>query len=277
MLKDCSCVKFYSTKLEDVALDLERVAKLIDYRSKVFDEEGVPNIKEYNKYNPKNKMKRIYYVIEELSFFMPQASDSDDIKYLKNKCWTSILSIVKAGRSVGIHFLSVSQRSTATNLPSDVKSQLTRISFNQISKVDSKNAIECDDACSLEEKQCLIYGDSRAMEIITVPLLKDGYLSLHEFVNAIKIPKKLLEEKNQLKVKNNENESINTVYSNDKIEKIFYEDRKVDIEELKSYLDNLDIKIKNNSSVENNRLIRNNKSKRTGVIKGGGVNVNNKG
>lgn len=277
MLKDCSCVKFYSTKLEDVALDLERVAKLIDYRSKIFDKEGVPNIKEYNKYNPKNKMKRIYYVIEELSFFMPQASDSDDIKYLKNKCWTSILSIVKAGRSVGIHFLSVSQRSTATNLPSDVKSQLTRISFNQISKVDSKNAIECDDACSLEEKQCLIYGDSRAMEIITVPLLKDGYLSLHEFVNEIKIPKKLLEEKNQLKVKNNENESINAVYSNDKIEKIFYEDRKVDTEELKSYLDNSDIKIKNNSSVENNRLIRNNKSKRAGVIKGGGVNVNNKG
>lgn len=270
MLRDCTCVKFYSNKLEDVALDLERVAKLIDYRSQVFDDEGVPNIKEYNRYNSKNKMKRIYYVIEELSFFMPQSSDLDDIRYLKNKCWSSILAIVKAGRSCGIHFLSVSQRSTCTNLPSDVKSQLTRISFNQISKIDSQNAIECDDACSLGEMQCLVYGDSRAMEIIKVPLLKEGYLSLHDFVKEIRIPKKLLKEKNKLEDEKHEN--INILQSSENVEKIFYEDRRVSNEELEDYLNS----VNNNNLIKNNTLIKNNKLQRTGVIRGGGINADKK-
>ena len=271
MLRDCSCVRFYGTKLEDVALDLERVAKLINYRSEVFDKEGVSNIKEFNSYSPKNKMKRIYYVIEELSFFMPQSSDVEDIKLLKNKCWTAILEIVKAGRSCGIHFLCVSQRSTCTNLPSDVKSQLTRVTFAQISKVDSQNAIECDNACSLEDMQCLLYGDSRPMEIVKVPYLKDNYISLHEFVKEIRIPKKILDAKDKsleetiLEAAAEKELDFNVVKPNEKVEKVFYEDRRISDEELKDYLNSL------SSNVKNNSLIKDSKVKRTGVIKGGGI------
>lgn len=274
MLRECPCVKFYGNKLEDVALDLERVAKLINYRSALFDREGVSNAKEFNKYNPKNKMKRIYYVIEELSFFMPQPSDLDEIKFLKNKCWTAILEIVKAGRSCSIHFLCVSQRSVCSNLPSDVKSQVTRVTFAQISKVDSQNAIESDNACSLEDRQCLVYGDSRPMEIVKVPFLKDGYISLHEFVKEIRIPKKLLKEKNKLEDEKHEN--INILQSSENVEKIFYEDRRVSNEELEDYLNSLNIKLKNNNLIKNNTLIKNNKLQRTGVIRGGGINADKK-
>lgn len=280
MLRDCSCVRFYGTKLEDVALDLERVAKLINYRSEVFDKEGVSNIKEFNKYNPKNKMKRIYYVIEELSFFMPQSSDVEDIKLLKNKCWTAILEIVKAGRSCGIHFLCVSQRSTCTNLPSDVKSQLTRVTFAQISKVDSQNAIECDNACSLEDMQCLVYGDSRPMEIVKVPFLKDGYVSLHEFVKEIRIPKKILEEKNKsleetiLEAAAEKELDFNAIKPNESVEKIFYEDKRVSDEELKEYYKSL---YKKNNVIKDD-VTYINKTSRPGVIKGGAIkNADKKG
>lgn len=270
-LKDCKCVKFYGNKLEDVTLDLEKVAKLINYRSSIFDKECVSNIKEYNKYNIKNKMKRIYYVIEELSFFMPQTSDPEHIKELKEKCWVAILEIAKAGRSAGIHFLSCSQRSTVTNIPSDLKSQITRVTFTQTSKVDSQNAIECDRACSLKQRECLIYGDSRAMEVVKVPFLEEGYISLNKYVHEIKIPTKLLMEKNKLQKSNLETTTefeSGDSKQNENVEKIFYEDKRLNDDELYDYLSNLDI---NNND---NKLIRNKNTSRAGVIKGGGRSDN---
>lgn len=277
MLRDCKCVKFYGTKLEDVALDLERVAKQINYRSEKFDYEGVSNIQEYNKYNKNRQMKRIYYVIEELSFFMSQPSDLDEIKDLKNRCWSSILEIVKAGRSVGLHFLSVSQRSTCTNLASDVKSQMTRVSFAQISKVDSTNAIESDNATCLKDKECLVYGDNRAMEIIKVPTLKNSYISLHEFVPEIRIPKKHKEKKEEEK---KEEAAVDIVLNKtkinneDKVEKVFYEDKRISEEELKEYYKSLYRKDYSSESV----VTINKNNNRPGVIKGGAVkDVNKKG
>lgn len=277
MLRDCKCVKFFATKLEDVTLDLERVAQKINYRCKKFDDEGVTDIRDYNKYNKNREMKRIYYAIEELSFFMPLASDLDDIKELKNRCWSAILEIVKAGRAAGVHFLSVSQRSTTTNLPSDVKSQMTRISFAQISKIDSTNAIECENAVYLKDRECLIYGDSRAMEVVKVPNLKDGYISLQEYVKEIRLPRKVLEERKKQESKEittSLNEAaITTTKSNEKIEKVFYEDKRISEDELECYLKNLGRK---ENKKDNDKVIKINKfnKTRTGVIKGGATDVN---
>lgn len=272
--RDCVCVKFYSTKLEDVSLDLERVAKQINYRSERFDYEGVSNIQEYNKYNKNRQMKRIYYVIEELSFFMPQASDMEEIKNLKNRCWSSILEIVKAGRSVGLHFLSVSQRSTCTNLPSDIKSQVTRISFAQISKVDSQNAIECENAIYLKDKQCLIYGDGRAMETIKVPTLKNGNISLYEFVPEIRIPRKYKDKEKKEEAAVDTVSDETKINNEDKVEKVFYEDKRVSDEELKEYYKSL---YKKNNVIKDD-VTYINKTSRPGVIKGGAIkNADKKG
>lgn len=277
MLRDCKCVQFYGTKLEDVTVDLERVAKQINSRSDIFDEECVSNIEEYNKYHEYNKMKRIYYVIEELSFFMPQPSDLEYVKELKNRCWSAIVDIVKAGRSVGVHFLSVSQRSTCTNLPSDVKSQMTRVSFAQISKVDSLNAIECENAVYLKDKQCLIYGDSRPIEIVKVPTLTNSYMSLHEFVPEIRIPKQHKEDINKTEeikdVVVDTNMDDNVVTKTGTFEVYVYGDRKMDEDELKAYYKKF--YRENSSKVDNVIYInRSNAKTRPGVIKGAMKNVN---
>ena len=271
--RDCKCVKFYSKELNDVTLDLERVAKMINYRSDRFDDEGVANIQEYNKYNKNKPMKRIYYVLEELSFVMPQASEPDNIKELKERCWTAILEIAKAGRSVGIHLICSSQRSTTKNLSSDLKSQTTRISFAQTSRVDSQNVIESDEAIYLKMLQCLVYGDDRKMEIIKVPTLKEGNISLQEFVPEIRIPKKY--EKQNILNKNNEfaGDTDNCKSSDNKVEKVFYEDRKVSDEELKEYYKSI---YKSNDyckkNIFNNTII--NKTSKPGIIRGGAISVN---
>ncbi|MDU7150161.1 MAG: FtsK/SpoIIIE domain-containing protein [Clostridium sp.] len=187
LFEKCKPVKFVGKNLKEVAYDLDKLARLVDERSRKFTELGVKNLNHYNKHY-KSKMKRIYCVTEELSFFMPQESDSEEDKELKNKCWSAILTIAKAGRSSGIHLLSLTQRSTTTNLPSDVKSQLCRITFRQISSIDSRNIIECDDATQLEDRECLCYGTSKTMEVIKTPWIDEDFKILHEYVPEIIIP-----------------------------------------------------------------------------------------
>ena len=208
---------------------------------------------------------------------MPQPSDLDEVKDLKNRCWSAIVDIVKAGRSVGVHFLSVSQRSTCTNLPSDVKSQMTRVSFAQISKVDSLNAIECENAVYLKDKQCLIYGDSRPIEIVKVPTLTNSYMSLHEFVPEIRIPKQHKEDINKTEeikdVVVDTNMDDNVVTKTGTFEVYVYGDRKMDEDELKAYYKKF--YRENSSKVDNVIYInRSNAKTRPGVIKGAMKNVN---
>ena len=187
LFEKCKSVKFVGKNLKEVAYDLNKLANLVDERSKRFIELGVKNLNHYNKHY-KSKMKRIYCITEEISFFMPQEADKEEDKELKNKCWSSILAIAKAGRSSGIHLISLTQRSTTTNLPSDVKSQLCRITFRQISSIDSRNIIECDDATQLEDRECLCYGTSKAMEVIKTPWIDEDFKILHEYVPEIIIP-----------------------------------------------------------------------------------------
>lgn len=187
LFEKCKPVKFVGNNLKEVAYDLNKLAKLVDERSRKFTKLGVKNLNHYNKHY-KSKMKRIYAITEEVSFFMPQEADTEEDKELKNKCWSAILTIAKAGRSSGIHLLSLTQRSTITNLPSDVKSQLCRITFRQISSIDSRNIIECDDATQLEDRECLCYGTSKAMEVIKTPWIDEDFKVLHEYVPEIIIP-----------------------------------------------------------------------------------------
>ena len=129
---------------------------------------------------------------------MPSSSDRDDIKELKNKCWDNILTIVKAGRSSGIHLIALTQRTTVSNLPSDVKSQMCRISFRQISTIDSKNIIECEDATNLEDRECLVYGTSKTMEIVKTPFLDEDFKVLSDYVKEIIAPENSINKAKKL-------------------------------------------------------------------------------
>ncbi|WP_066889387.1 FtsK/SpoIIIE domain-containing protein [Clostridium nigeriense] len=188
VFKNCRPVKFASEDLKEISEDLEKVVKLIDLRSKHFAQFGIKNLNHYNKHFQGEKAKRIFYVIEELSFFMPSSSDNEEVKYLKGKCWDNILAIVKAGRSSGIHLIALIQRSTVSNLPSDVKSQMCRISFRQISSIDSKNIIECDDAINLDDRECLIYGTNKPMDIVKTPFVDEDFKALNQYVKEIITP-----------------------------------------------------------------------------------------
>ena len=172
--------------LEEVAAILRRISKNIDERSKLFSSKGFKNLTHYNSKN-KNKLKRIFFVVEELSFFMPNDNDPANIKTLKSECWNKILDLVKAGRSSGIHFISVTQRSTCANLPSEVKAQMCCLTTQQRSAIDSMNIIESPDAKDLQERECLIWG-RKGLKLLKIPFIDEDYRDLQKFVPEIKLP-----------------------------------------------------------------------------------------
>lgn len=202
VFKKCKPIKFASEDLKEIAADLEKAVKLMDLRSKYFAQLGIKNLKHYNKHFKGDRAKRVFYIIEELSFFMTSSSDSDEVKALKDICWNSILAIVKAGRSSGIHLIALTQRSTVSNLPSDVKSQMCRISFRQLSAIDSKNIIECDDAVNLEGRECLVYGTNESMNIVKTPFVDEDFRILNQYVKEIVIPNLSITKSNLSELEN---------------------------------------------------------------------------
>lgn len=181
--ENCDCVKYSAYTLEMCNIALLKLIKEMDRRSEQFKKYGIRNITQWNQHQKGKYMKRIVVVIEELSFFMDTG------------IWEYVMKIAKAGRSVGIHLVSCIQRSTATNLPPDLKSQMTRISFRQKSSIDSTNIINTTDATKLKERECIIDGNADYL-IVKTPWIDEDYVILHKYVPDIKIPTQ--EEKHEI-------------------------------------------------------------------------------
>lgn len=176
--ENCDPVKYVAYDVQQCILGLDKLLKELDKRSELFKQYGIGNIMQWNKHFNNRRMKRIICVIEEISFFMDNGNE---------ETWESILKIAKAGRSVGLHLVSCIQRSTATNLNTDVKSQMTRITFRQKSSIDSTNIINTPDAKLLKERECIIDGNSD-YTMVKTPYLDEDYVILHKYVQDIKIP-----------------------------------------------------------------------------------------
>lgn len=184
--KDCKNIKFVANTLEESLYVLKRISKIMDERSQIFAEHGIRNIKLWNKLNKDKPMKYIYVVPEEFSFFMPSESEKEEIKELKLNCWTEILKITKLARSLGICLISVLQRSTATNLNTDVKALLSRITFRQKSVIDSNNIINTSDAVKLKRQEFIVDSNTDYV-FLKSPIVDDENKILNKYVKEIKV------------------------------------------------------------------------------------------
>lgn len=184
----CKPVKFTAYTLAEVAWGLEKIVDIIVNRDKMFRALGINNLKNYNRHYPNSKIKRVYAVIEEISFFMTNDSDNDQVKEVKSRCLEAIKTIARAGRSSGVHAVIITQRGTVENLPSLLKSMCIRICLGQISAIDSRNIIESDDAIYLEDKECYVYGDIPGISNIRVPTIDEDFKILQKYVPEIKTP-----------------------------------------------------------------------------------------
>ena len=186
-LKDCKGIKASLYTASETALVLEKAINEINRRSILFADTGCKGIDHYNKVTD-SKLKRKIYVFEEISLYMADETDDEDEAGAKSKVWKMIWKIVKLGREVGIHFIGLTQRTTAANLggSGEIKSQLCRITFRQAQDIDSRNVIDCDLACTLKERE--VYAlTTDGLNLIKVPSIDKEMRLLNKYVPEIKV------------------------------------------------------------------------------------------
>lgn len=179
IFKDCPGVKFASNDEKEIIIMLEKLSKKIHERSLLFAEHGVKNITQWNKHFPKRKMKRILIISEEISFFMDE----------EGAAFGHFTGAVKAGRSAGVHFMGLTQRTTVQNLGGngELKSQMTVVTAKQRSELDSRNAIDIPDAASLEELE-FISSCNDGYVLFKSCWVDEDFKALNKYVKEIKIP-----------------------------------------------------------------------------------------
>jgi S-DNA-T family DNA segregation ATPase FtsK/SpoIIIE len=154
--KNCNQVKWYAEDLQDTKLMFQHVDRLIQRREDIIEKAGAENIDEFNKIS-KIKMKYDYVFAEEFSFYMPDASDNEDTAKLKAETLGYLKNIILSGRGVGVFVITSVQRTTIDNIPSTIKSQMSRITFRQMSDLNSINIIECGDAVGLQNQEAILF------------------------------------------------------------------------------------------------------------------------
>lgn len=186
IFESCKPTKYLASSLIDVETALKELVRISDERDALFSKLAVKSISHYNLHYPDSTLNRIYVITEEISFFMPNDTDDEETKITKASCLESLKTLVKVGRSSGIHIISLCQRSTIENIPSLMKSMMIRISLGQISAIDSKNIIESDSAIYLDDKECLTYGYEPGEKVIHIPTIDEDFNILQKYVKEIK-------------------------------------------------------------------------------------------
>ena len=128
------------------------MVKEVENRNKLFAEAGVDSIDEYNKIADK-KMSKTWIVIEEISIFMSDFTDSKEEAKAKDVCFNLVFRLVRTARSSGIGILSVLQRLTVDNIGGNgsIKSLCSIITFKQNNDISSRVAIDSDLATELNQ------------------------------------------------------------------------------------------------------------------------------
>lgn len=172
---NCNPVMMSAYEENDVYVVISKLRNRLDKRTELFKKYGIRNITQWNNHFESRKMKRIILICEEMSELM----ECPDL-------WNMIWGIVKAGRAVGIHLIGAMQRITATNIDTNVRSQMAKITFKQNNEADSRLTLGTKSAMELDPGECIVAIDGEHK--IKVPWIDDDFTLLNKYVPEIRVP-----------------------------------------------------------------------------------------
>ncbi|MBP3915928.1 FtsK/SpoIIIE domain-containing protein [Clostridium sp.] len=160
LFKDCKQTKAIARNLEDSRDILKYLNDIAIKRDSLIEKltnKNILNIEDYNRYSKFNKMKYIYVVLDEFSFFNVDGADDKYTKALKREILAYIKHLAVSSRSLGIFIITSLQKPTNSSLPSDIKSQLvTRICFKMGDDAESIVVLGNANAVNLEQRKCIV-------------------------------------------------------------------------------------------------------------------------
>ena len=174
LFKDCEQCKYIARDLTKARNLLKHINDLCIERDQIIEQytvsDGILNIEDYNRHFKNNKMKYIYLVLEEFSFFMPNGADSKEEKQLKREILGYIRQIVNSSRSVGVFTITSLQKPTKDSIPTDIKSQLSvRVAFKLLDKENSIVILGNSSATKLKPLEAIIRTNNQS--IVNIPLI----------------------------------------------------------------------------------------------------------
>lgn len=174
LFKDCKQCKYIARDLTKARNLLKHINDLCIERDQIIEQytvsDGILNIEDYNRHFKNNKMKYIYLVLEEFSFFMPNGADSKEEKQLKRQILGYIRQIVNSSRSVGVFTITSLQKPTKDSIPTDIKSQLSvRVAFKLLDKENSIVILGNSSATKLKPLEAIIRTNNQS--IVNIPLI----------------------------------------------------------------------------------------------------------
>ena len=174
LFKDCKQCKYIARDLTKARNLLKHINDLCIERDAIIEQytvsDGILNIEDYNRHFKNNKMKYIYLVLEEFSFFMPNGADSKEEKQLKRQILGYIRQIVNSSRSVGVFTITSLQKPTKDSIPTDIKSQLSvRVAFKLLDKENSIVILGNSIATKLKPLEAIIRTNNQS--IVNIPLI----------------------------------------------------------------------------------------------------------
>ena len=174
LFKDCKQCKYIARDLTKARNLLKHINDLCIERDQIIEQytvsDGILNIEDYNRHFKNNKMKYVYLVLEEFSFFMPNGADSKEEKQLKRQILGYIRQIVNSSRSVGVFTITSLQKPTKDSIPTDIKSQLSvRVAFKLLDKENSIVILGNSSATKLKPLEAIIRTNNQS--IVNIPLI----------------------------------------------------------------------------------------------------------
>lgn len=126
---------YYATSLNESLKLMKFLVKETDRRNKLFEscEKFTTNIFDYNKQNKSKPLPYMYFVSDEITDFMHESGDSENVKQKKLEFMALFNKLSRTGRSAGIWIVVATQRASKENLPPSLKAQLNCVvCFKQI-------------------------------------------------------------------------------------------------------------------------------------------------
>jgi len=130
---NCKKIFLDNEDTESAILLLEEFRNEVKKRAKLFREQEVSSIAEYNKRNTQNPLPRIVLIIDEVHKLFVGSYD-----YVER--FSSILKpLLRQGRSYGVHIIFATQSLAGTRIDREIMGQITlRVSFKLTDPIDSE-------------------------------------------------------------------------------------------------------------------------------------------
>ncbi|NRU52524.1 FtsK/SpoIIIE domain-containing protein [Clostridium beijerinckii] len=169
IFKNVEQCDYYAENIDDTLRLLKYLHNEMKRRNKIFEssDKFCGSVYEWNRFYPNKKMPILLASFDEMTLYMPLASDEKNLKKNKQKCIDLFKTLITESASSGINILFCLQRPDKDSFNPTIKAQIgTVIGFYQPNTASSLVAMDDESLCNLQQKREAIVRYDKGYELV---------------------------------------------------------------------------------------------------------------